>query len=439
MTGALDGITVIDFSEYIAGPYCTMMLADMGANVIKIERPQGDAWRHTAPVAPYEGRGYLAVNRGKRSVALDLERAEARAVARRLCERADVIVMNYRPGVAERLGLGYGELSALNPSVIFCENTAFGREGPLANRGGFDILSQAATGMILYENKIDRGVPTYIATTAVADLTSGMMMAFAIVTALFHRASGGAGQRIETSLFASGLAAQYRPLLSVEELDRPVREGFLTELHARRRQEDLRFEDVAKLRRQYVAGRGRNNYYRVYETRDGLIAIACLNNGQRRRLRDALGIDDATVEGLAYDWFSEEVRQAHHATTGIMEEALLGRRTQEWIALLEPAGVPCAEVNLPEELFEHPHVQENALMLTLQHAVLGPIRQPASPIRMSETPPVAPAPPPPLGAHGREVLREFGYDDAGIEQLIESGALVTRERLMERDAETADG
>src|ERR1700674_1973823 len=149
MTGALAGVTVIDFTEYIAGPYCTMMLADMGADVIKIERPEGDAWRHTAPVAPYEGRGYLGVNRGKRSVALNLEFDEARAVAHRLCKHADVVVMNYRPGVAERLGLGYDELAAENPSVIYCENSAFGRHGPLAGRGGFDILSQAATGMIL--------------------------------------------------------------------------------------------------------------------------------------------------------------------------------------------------------------------------------------------------------------------------------------------------
>ncbi|HEY8173435.1 MAG TPA: CoA transferase [Dehalococcoidia bacterium] len=439
MVGALNGVTVIDFTEYIAGPYCTMMLADMGADVIKIERPEGDAWRHTAPVAPYEGRGYLGVNRGKRSVALDLERDEARAVALRMCAHADVVVMNYRPGVAERLGIGYDALSVANPSMIYCENTAFGRDGPLAGRGGFDILSQAATGMILYENKIERGLPTYIATTAVADITSGMMMAFAIVSALYARVATGKGQRIETSLFASGLAAQYRPLLSVEAVDRPVRDGFLTELAARRLKEDVRYEDVAKLRREYVSARGRNNYYRVYETRDGLIAIGCLNNRQRRKLRDALGIEDATVEGFAYDWFSEDVRRAHHATTGLMEEALATKSTAGWITVLEPAGVPCAEVNFPEELFEHPHVEANGLMLTLQHDILGPIRMPAPPIRMSETPAAVRFAPPPLGAHGLEVLRQFGYDDASIDELFKSGALVTRERRMAQDAGERDG
>src|SRR5205814_6384149 len=152
MAAPLAGTTVIDFSEYIAGPYCTMMLADMGADVIKIERPRGDAWRHTAPVAPYEGRGYLGVNRGKRSIALNLDGDEGRAIAHKLAATADVVTGNYRPGVAESMGLGYPALSAENPRLIYCENTAFGHDGPYAGRPGFDILSQAATGMILYEN-----------------------------------------------------------------------------------------------------------------------------------------------------------------------------------------------------------------------------------------------------------------------------------------------
>jgi len=252
MVRPLSGIRVIDFTEYIAGPYCTMMLADMGADVVKVERPEGDAWRHTAPLAPYEGRGFLGVNRGKRSIAMDLERTQAREAAQRLAAQADVLVTNYRPGVAARLGLDYQTLGAANPALVYCENTAFGPAGPYRDRPGFDILSQAATGIILYENKVDRGVPTYIATMAVADLTTGMFMAFAIVNALFARMSSGKGQHIETSLFASGLAAQYRPLISVEEVDAPIREGFLRELDEARKQ-GLTYEEAAKLRAQYIA------------------------------------------------------------------------------------------------------------------------------------------------------------------------------------------
>ena len=429
MAGALSGIRVVDFTEYIAGPYATMMLADMGADVVKVERPTGDAWRHTAPVAEYESRGFLGVNRGKRSVALDLETERGRALARRLASEADVVVANYRPGVAKRLGLDYESLSKHNAGLIYCENSAFGPSGPYSGRPGFDILSQAATGMILYENKLERGVPQFIATTAIADLTTGMFMAFGIVNALYARAATGKGQLIETSLFASGLAAQYRPLLSVDEKDEAVREGFLRELE-QAKTGGITFEEALKLKTKYIPGRGRNNYYRVYETKDGLVAVACLNNKLRRNLRDALGVEDPSVDGMSYDWFSEEVRVAHRKAAEPFERAFRERTTAELLSLLEGADVPCGRVKFPEEMYDDEHVRANGLMLELDHPVVGRLRMPASPVRMSETPPATPTPPPALGADGPDVLRELGVPDEEIAQLLEDGVLVTRDRLL---------
>ncbi len=428
MPGALQGITVADFTEYIAGPYCTMMLADMGARVIKIEKPEGDAWRHTAPVAPYESRGFLGVNRGKESIALDMAKPEGLAIAQRLAKGADIVVVNYRPGVAARLGLDYETLSRENERLVYCENTAFGNEGPYAGRAGFDILSQAATGIVLYENKLEKGLPTYIATLAVADLTTGMFMAFAVVNALYARLTSGKGQKIETSLFASGLAAQYRPLLSIENTDRPVREGFLHEL-AEQLKDGFHFDEVSKLRQSYIPARGRNNYYRVYETKDGLIAVACLNNRQRRALRDVLGADDPTVDEMSYDWFSEAVRKAHQANVDVFEASFRARTTGEWTASLDAADVPCARVNFPEEVWDDPHVAANDLMLSLDHPVLGPLRMPAPPMRLSATPTTSDVPPPALGQHGPGILREMGYADTDIDRLLADAVLFTRESL----------
>src|SRR5207253_5992943 len=286
------------------------------------------------------------------SIAIDLASPDGLAVVRKMLATADVAVLNYRPGVSERLGIDYVSVSAENPRLIYCENSAFGRSGPYAGRPGFDILSQAATGMILYENKIERGVPGYIATTAVADLTTGMFMAFAIVNALYARVTTGRGQYIESSLFASGLAAQYRPLMSVEALDRPVREGFLSALNELRASGEASFEASSKVRREFVAGRGRNNYYRVYETKDALIVVACLQNRQRRALRDALGVEDPTVDGASYDWFSEAVRVAHHELTEAIETTFRERTTREWLSALDAGDVPGGEVNFPEGIFD---------------------------------------------------------------------------------------
>jgi crotonobetainyl-CoA:carnitine CoA-transferase CaiB-like acyl-CoA transferase len=288
--------------------------------------------------------------------------------------------------------------------------------------------------MVLYENKVERdGVPGYIATTAVADLTTGMFMAFAIVNALYARTTTGRGQRIDASLYASGLAAQYRPLMSVEEVDRPVRDGFLGALRELR-EAGGNFDDAAALRREYVAGRGRNNYYRVYATADGLIAVGCLQNRQRRGMRDALGIDDPTVDGRGYDWFSEDVREAQRRLVPEIEAAFRKRRTADWIEVLDRADVPCGDVHFPEEIFEHPHVAANGLMLDIEHPLLGTLRMPAPPVRLSDTPAAVQGPPPTLGQHAHDVLRELGYDEAAIEALIERGAVCTRERLLREEA-----
>ena len=200
-----------------------------------------------------------------------------------------------------------------------------------------------------------------------------------------------------------------------------------------RRKGEFRHAEAEALRREYIAPRGRNNYYRVYETRDALIAVACLNNSQRRGLRDALGVTDPTIDGMRYDWFSEEVRNAHIALGDDMEAAFRSRTTAEWIQRLDDADVPCGPVNFPEEMFDHPQVLANNFMADLEHDEPRRAAHAGSPVAMSGTPLASAAPPPVLGAHTVEVLRQYGYTQPEVGALIENGTAWTPETIAARD------
>ena len=203
-SGPLAGIRVLEFTQIIAGPFACQHLADMGADVIKFEPIEGEPWRLLQELVPKESRVYASLNRGKRSIALDMNRSESRDAIHRMAKDADVVVINYRPGVAEKLGIDYDTLSAINPKIIYCENTAFGRKGPLAKRGGYDIVVQGLTGLMAGESKMEGAVPTYIY-PAIADYATGIQMSNSICAALFHRERSGEGQRIDCTLMGTAL------------------------------------------------------------------------------------------------------------------------------------------------------------------------------------------------------------------------------------------
>jgi len=420
MNGALSGVRVLDFSEYIAGPYAGQMLADMGAEVIKVEPPHGDFWRHTAPVAPFESRGFIGVNRGKRSISLDLKRPEAAEIIARAIKSADVFLANYRPGVAARLGVDYETLSAINPRLIYCENTAFGTRGPYRDKAGFDLVAQAVTGIMSFEG--GGATPHPIITTSPTDLSAGMFMAFAIASALYQRESTGRGQHIETSLFAAGIAIQYRPMFSIEDKDQAAREKLLDALSegraaGRRDEEALRATAHVgdELRRL-------NPYYKIYETLDSYIALACLNNRLRRLACDALQIEDARVEGDQFAPLALDLEQAESLGEHI-RATFLTRRTEEWVALFDAKGVPCGPVKLTAELFDDPHVRAEDAMLEVEHPIVGKIRMANSPLRMSDADTGIRVPSPALGQHSREFLAELGYDAAEIAAFEAAGVV----------------
>jgi len=418
----LAGVIVLDLTEYVAGPYGTMMLADMGADVIKGEPIEGDHWRRQQPVIGRESRYFIGVNRGKRSIALDLERPEGRAVLDRMLPKADVLIVNHRPSTLERLRLRYEDVAALRPDIIYCSITAFGERGPYSGRPGFDLLVQALSGMMDFERKVERGVPVGIPSFAPADLSTGMYAAFAIASALYRRALTGEGRRIELSLFAAGLAIQYRPTLQLERYDREPREHLLAAVRAAR-EHGQTYEEMLAFRTGLGLQRASAPYYRVYQTADSLIAVACLNNRQRRKLCEGLGIDDPAVQGDVFALAAALPADEHEAKMRRFEAAFRQRTTAEWLERLEAADVPAVPVLLSEEVFDHPQAVENDLFYTLEHPAVGPIRQPKPPVRMSPGAVGAARPAPLFSADARDILAWAGYSSPEIEALARAGVV----------------
>jgi formyl-CoA transferase len=424
MQGALAGVRVLDLTEYVAGPFCGQMLADMGADVTKIEPPMGDFWRLTNPVAHNESRGFISVNRGKRSVVIDLKSPEGQAIVHKAVLDADVVLASYRPGVAGRLRVDYETLSKLNPRIIYAENTAFGTDGPYAHKAGFDLVAQAMTGIVAFESQTNFSEPRSITTAAITDFVSGTFLAYAVVSALYQREQTGRGQRIESSLFAAGLTLQYRPLLSIDIMDKAERDVLLANI--KRAHDEGRFLEDPRRDAGYES-RGQpatatNPYYGIYRTQDTYMVIACLNNRLRRAAAGILGVDDPRVKTNEWDSTALDI-DAAAALTANIRETFASKSAQAWCDAFDAAGIPCGPVRLSEELYDDPHAAFQNLILQLEHPVVGDIRMPNLPVRLSDADVGATTSSPALGQHTVDWLSEQGYGESEIERLKQAGVV----------------
>jgi crotonobetainyl-CoA:carnitine CoA-transferase CaiB-like acyl-CoA transferase len=401
MPGALEGVKILEFSEMIAAPFAGMHLGDLGADVIKVEPPEGDPWRHSVEFAPNESRTFLSLNRNKRGITLDLKQPEAQEVVRRLVPDMDVVIVNYRPDVPKRLGIDYETLSALNPRLIYVQNTAMGTRGDQSHRPGYDLIAQAVTGLMLTGGRADaEGVPMPL-TPAIGDYSTGLIIAMAICAALFARAQTGHGQKVDTTLLGTSLALQVSQFMRTE-VATPTAEASASSTAA--------------------DARALNAYYRVYKTRDSMIAVACLTPTLRRKMADAIGVRDVRHERkIARD--SEEGRQVALEFTKVAIERFGEQTTDEWLAVFDKAGVPAAPVRRVVELLDDPQVLANDLVVEFEHPAAGAVAMVGPVIQMAKTPTSVRRPPPTLGQHNEEVLSEFGYSSAEIAALRDKGAL----------------
>jgi formyl-CoA transferase/CoA:oxalate CoA-transferase len=380
---------VLDFSRLFAGPYATMTLADLGADVLKVEPPGGDDARGFGP--PFlggEGMNYMAMNRNKRSIVVDLKKDEGLAVARRLAEDADVVVENFRPGVAEKLGIGYGDLARANPGLIYCSISGFGRTGEYAGRPALDIILQALTGVMHRQG--GGGDPKLLVVT-IADTYAAAMAVQSVLAALLARSRDGKGQRVEVTLMEALIAAQgYRIISPAGHVMLPAT------------------DDTCP----YQAFRGSDNRWFV-------LAVVSPNNW--KALCAATGLA-ALAERVDLAVNPGRVA-ARGEVIGELERVFAARPAGEWLRLLQEAGVPCSSVRQVEDLLTDPYVLGRGTVIEVDHPTAGRLRTLGSPLHLAATPVRTGSPAPRQGEHTQEILREHGYSSEEITRLLGAGAV----------------
>ena len=410
MPGPLSHLTVLDLSRVLAGPWCTQLLADLGADVIKIEKPgAGDDTRRWGPpfLKDADGRDtaesayYLGCNRGKQSVAIDLTSSDGQRIVRDLCKQADIVVDNFRVGALTRYGLDYAALAAINPRLVYCSITGFGQTGPYAERAGYDFIIQGIGGFMSVTGERDDqpGGGPQKAGIAIADLMTGMYAATAILAAIAHRAVAGTGQYIDTAL----LDTQVAMMASLE---------------------------MNYLVTGQVPGRAGNAHqnivpYQVFDCADAPLILAIGNDGQFARFCEVAGMS-AWLDDLRFACNSERVRHRDFVVPSIAN-VLRSRTQRDWLASLEPAGVPCGPINRIDQVFADPQVAARGMRIDMRHPLAGSVPQVGNPLKFSATPVAYTRTPPLLGEHTRGVLHErLGLSDAALVDLAARGVIEMR-------------
>lgn len=396
-SGPLCGMKVIELAHIMAGPVCGMMLADMGADVIKVEKPDGDdSRRFLPPDIAGESAAFMMMNRNKRGIALNLKDPQAVAVLRRLLADADVVIENYRMGTMERLGLGYEALRAENPRLIYCEISGFGRTGPYAQRGGFDLIAQGMSGLMSITGE-GPGRPPVKTGAPISDINAGILAAMGCVSAYCHALRTGEGQKVDTSLFEAAITQTYwQSAIAFATGRAPEPMGSAHPLNAP---------------------------YQAFRTADGWINIGAANQKNWERFLDVIEMPELNEDPR---FASNRDRMANLSElTAILDGKMSSRTSGEWLDAMERAGLPAGPVLDILEMHADPQAQARDMIVETRHPMAGPVKSLGLPVKFSQTPGAVTGPAPLLGEHSREVLAESGYGGNEIAQLIAAGAVLS--------------
>jgi crotonobetainyl-CoA:carnitine CoA-transferase CaiB-like acyl-CoA transferase len=395
--GPLAGLKVVDLTHVMAGPTCTLMLADMGAEVIKIEKtPSGDDTRHSVPPRiGDEAASFLMMNRNKRGIVLDLKTEGGKTVLRRLIASADVLVENFAPGAMERLGFGYEDLRKEFPALIYCSLSGFGRTGPYKHRRGFDLVAQAMSGIMSFTGETPDGPPVKCG-APLSDITAGILAAMGILAAYTHRLKTGQGQWVETSLYEAALVQTYwQSAIALAT-------------------------DVAP--RAMGSAHPLNAPYQAFEASDGWIVVGGANQKNWLLMLEALGASELATDPR---FLKGADRMAHlKELEAELSKRFRTRPAKHWLDALEAKGVPCGPVQDMLQALADPQTLARDMVVEVEHSTLGPVKTIGLPVKFSSTPGKVCAGAPIYGEHTREVLREYGFDETEIDAFEKEGAVV---------------
>ena len=394
MKQALSGVRVLDFTQVMAGPFCAMLLGDLGAEVVKVEPPGGDTTRRMGNRQGMESTGFWAVNRNKRGIVLNLKDPRGQEIVRSLVTRTDILVENYRPGVLDAFGLGDKDLREINPHLIYASISGFGSTGPYAHKGGFDLVAQGMSGIMSITGEV--GMPPVKCGIPVTDLGAGLFALQATLAAYIHRLHTGEGQYIDTSLFEAGVA------LSVWESTQYFSTGEIP-------------EPMGSAHRMSAP-------YQAIRCADGYLTLGAANQRTWERFAHAIGLPEL-VDRPEYVDDRRRV-QNHHQLAQEIEVVTATKPRSSWLKVLEEVGVPCGPILNYAEVFADPQVQARGMVQEMDHPVGGRIRVLGPAAKLSETPARLSRPAPLYGEHSAEILREAGYGDTDIQQLAEAGVVI---------------
>jgi len=394
-TGPLAGMRVLELAQIMAGPTCGMMLADMGADVIKVEKLPGgdDARAYREPRVNGVSAPFMILNRNKRGIALNLKHAEGREILLRMVKEADVLTENYRRGTLEKLGLGYDVLSKVNPGLIYCAVSGYGRDGPDADKPGFDLIAQGFSGLMSITG--EPGGPPVKTGNSIADTNAGILAMAGITAAYVHKLKTGEGQIVDTSLIEAALQQTYWQAaiyFATGESAGPTGSAHLLTAP-----------------------------YQAFQASDGWINIGGANQGNWERIAVALGRPE-WCEDRRFRTNTDRMEN-REALVSMMSEIVATRSKAEWIAILDAAGVPVGPVHTMAEALTHPQTLARGMVLELEHPQAGTTKALGCPIHFSKTATRVDRPAPMLGEHSRELLREYGYSDGEIDGFVEAGVV----------------